>query len=345
MDNPRLQSHFSTTHSLLIFYAQFIQWHLMNRACLMVKAHSVVPGSPLLGMEKSVENATLQALSMLLAQARERVAARANTTKALACAMRHLASVERSIQKPFRIALLGEPNSGKSSIANGIIGKALLPILPIPNTRLPTRLYYTQRPQMYALTSAGKVVSLSKQTPLTEEFVRLDIGLPVPLLRDIEVIDFPGLQSSPARRQRATPGPAAFDGAIWATVATQAWRESERSKWVSLPARIRRHGLLAITNIDLIHSSGDFRSVESRISPVAKEHFAALCFLPHLRPGAVQANDPLAIKSDHTPDIGYPALISEIRRIASSFEQEKLNKAIALTRRIAHAALSALQRT
>jgi Dynamin family len=295
-----------------------------------------------MGMEKPIGNGTLRALSGLLAEARDRVAARADTTKALGSAMRYLASVERSIQKPFRVALLGEPNSGKSSIANGIIGKALLPALPIPNTRLPTRLYYAPRPQIDALTAEGEAVSLSKQMPLTNEFVRLDIGLSVPFLRDIEVIDLPGLRSRPARCKGST-NPGAFDGAIWATVATQAWRESERSKWASLPARIRRRGVLAVTNIDLIRSSADFESVEARIRPVAKEHFAALCFLPHLRAGTVQANDPLGIELDRPHYIGYPALTSEIKRIASSFEQEKLNRAIALTRRISGAALSALQ--
>src|SRR5215831_15492170 len=53
-----------------------------------------------------------------------------------------LERIARAACRPLRLAILGESNSGKSSLANLLTGEATLPALPVANTRLPTLLRY-----------------------------------------------------------------------------------------------------------------------------------------------------------------------------------------------------------
>ena len=55
---------------------------------------------------------------------------------------RALGRVARVASRPLRLAILGESNSGKSSLANLLAGEATLPALPVANTMLPTLLRY-----------------------------------------------------------------------------------------------------------------------------------------------------------------------------------------------------------
>ncbi len=76
---------------------------------------------------------------------------------------RALGRVARAVARPLRIAILGESNSGKSSLANLVIGEMTLPALPVANTRLPTLLQYADVAFARALHSERREVRAVSQ--------------------------------------------------------------------------------------------------------------------------------------------------------------------------------------
>jgi GTPase SAR1 family protein len=239
-------------------------------------------------------------------------------------ALRRLAS---AASRPYRLAILGEANSGKSSIANRLIGGVALPASPIANTRLPCILYYAAEPRIHALKSDGNRVALSaRDTIASAEILRVEVGLPAPLLRTVQLLDFPATANPLLPVRTETVLAHQVDAALWATVATQAWRETERQAWLNLPERIRKRSMLAVTYCDRIASRRDFQKLKTRLEKEAGPEFAVLCFL-----GA-----------QSTPHFEEGDLSSLIESSSRECKRNRSEKALALTRKLASRALLTL---
>jgi hypothetical protein len=299
---------------------------LMRRAFLARRAERRAIGKRLtLYMEPRVERQTLiQALDA----AQELLQETARSYPNLLPASRALRRVSRLLMRPLRLAVLGESNSGKSTIANLIAGEMALPALPVANTRLPSLLYYAPVPRVEALHESGDRSVLTFDHGFSpQSIVRLEVGLPSDMLRAVEILDFPGSANPLFQTDILAVLRHGIDAAIWTTVATQAWRETERFAWSGLPERIRRHGLLAVTHRDLIAGEDDLRKLRARLKTVAEEHFSAMCLV-----GAARAPE------DDTAD-----LFSELGQLRERIEAERLRKAVVTTQRVAADALDRLE--
>jgi len=239
----------------------------------------------------------------------------------------------RAIKRPIRLAILGESNSGKTSLANLIVGGVTLPAPPIANTRLPTLLQYAQVPFVRALYAGGTRLALSPADDVRlENIIRLEVGLPSQTLRWLEILDFPGGANplfptvTPSMLQHGT------DSAIWTTVATQAWRSSEQLAWMELPPRIRSRGLLAVTHCDLIAREEDFKRLNARLETAAKPHFWGMFFV-----GAQGGH--IAGLGDR---LGASGLLCQIEQLAKLFLADRLEKAVTIARHIAGQTLDKL---
>ncbi len=131
--------------------------------------------------------------------ARELIAAESALSKAavaypaLQRPSRAFGRIARAANRPLRIGILGESNSGKSSLANLLVGVSTLPALPVANTRLPTLLMYARAPFVVGLYETGERVALSASERYPQGILkRLEVGLPSNLLRSVEILDFPG---------------------------------------------------------------------------------------------------------------------------------------------------------
>ena len=92
----------------------------------------------------------------------------------------------------------------------------------------------------------------------------IELGLPHDLLRSVEMIEartFPADGASPAIAKVFR----AVDIAIWCTLATQAWKESERAEWTNIPAGRRRNALLLVTYKDAIRNQNDEMKILTRL--------------------------------------------------------------------------------
>lgn len=187
------------------------------------------------------------------------------------------------LRRPPRVVLLGEFNTGKSTIVNALIGREVLPTSIHANTRVPLLVHFSERPSLMlecrdhvrhrfddaaiALLQAGRGCMLH-------------VGLPVEILRSFELIDTPGLASGMMRPDEHLVGACRRAHiAIWCTTATQAWKASEQAVWLGLPHRLKRQGLLVATQADGLNTPRDRQRLEARLRMETAGRFAGLTLL------------------------------------------------------------------
>jgi hypothetical protein len=279
----------------------------------------------------------LQPLIETLNNAQNFLKQRAHLSPTLHTTSQALLRLSKLLGRPLRLAVLGESNSGKTTITNFIAGGITLPVLPVANTRLPTLLHYAPVPCIEALCENGQKFTLTPDDKLVvPDILRLEVGLPSEHLRRIELLDFPGSANPLFHADVAMIPRQGVDAVIWATVATQAWRETERRAWSKLPQRLRRRGILAVTQCDLIRDEADFSKLKARLQRVQEEHFTALCFVAAERKHEMAEAGSRA----HAP----ATLRSEVERLRQAFDAERGRKAVLITRRIAFRTLASMER-
>jgi Dynamin family len=209
--------------------------------------------------------------------------------KAVAAIIGTLLRLEMRLVRPYRIAVTGEFNAGKSSIVNLLIGTSMMPTKAVSNTRVPTLIRYTPAPVLIAICSDGRRLALHEgMLPDIDVVTRLDVGLPVERLRVLEIADLPGMSDPLLQPQPLDVRRLGVDAAIWCTLATQAWKESERVAWLNLPDAVRRHGILIATNKDLLQGEEETK-VLSRLRHLAGPFFEEIVMLA--TPQALSALD------------------------------------------------------
>ena len=178
---------------------------------------------------------------------------------------------------PARIVVIGEFNSGKTALVNALIGTPVLPTSVTDHTPCVTVVAYTAKPSLSAEMAGGKRRRLAwehLEHPPGGDTRRLHVGVPIRTLAGLQILDTPGLglgdETAEAQTLRSCRG---ADLVIWCTPAFQAWKNSEATLWLELPASVRAHGVLAVTFTDEIASDDDARRLMSRLRNDAGEHF------------------------------------------------------------------------
>jgi hypothetical protein len=198
----------------------------------------------------------------------------------------------RSAAEPPCLALFGEFSAGKSSLANLLIGTDMLPTSVLSSTRLPTRLCHAKSLRVTAVTPAGERLDLSPEQLRhlsRNQLCMVEIGLPGLILRHLEILDTPGFADPYHEPELAMAAADQAHLAIWCTLASQAWRQTEQFTWKSLPARLRTTGLLVVTHVDQLREPGDREQLLARLQQEAGPWFRDIVLLSV--PDAVAARD------------------------------------------------------
>jgi hypothetical protein len=293
-----------------------------------------------------------------LKQARSQLERAVSPGSKLSPAIRALRRTEQRLDRPLRLAICGEVNAGKSTLANLLGRIESLPTAAISNTRIPTLLYYAHEPEIWAVPDAsGRRVRLrADRKTLPRSAFRLEVGLPSPGLRAAQILDLPGLagpradpRAEPRADPRADPSQVdlavhAVDAVVWCTVSTQAWKESERVAWSEMPARLRACGLLVATHADLLANARDSEKLLTRLHSECDSMFREIVMVSTVNALALMREDELAPAEAAWQASGADALDAALSALLLSVRDRRAQSALRVTGRIAHRALSFIEK-
>lgn len=221
--------------------------------------------------------------------------------------------------RPPRIVLLGEFNSGKTTLANALIGADVLPTSIHANTRIPIRVHHSPDPAITVELGLGIRRPLDATTlneALSGRARMLHVGLSAERLKLFELIDTPGLASGDFRLDRVNLEACRQASiAIWCTASTQAWKATETLTWESVARRLHRNGLLIATLADALNTDRDRMRVEARLRHEAGRSFAGIAMVTAAEVDELRRNPNAPDHAERWIASGGAKLDAEVNRL------------------------------
>jgi tRNA U34 5-carboxymethylaminomethyl modifying GTPase MnmE/TrmE len=233
-----------------------------------------------------------------------------------------LDTLEQRLREPLRLAIVGEGNSGKTSLANALIGRDVLITDLLRNTRASILVRHAEAPALYIIDADGNreaVTDKSFETVRTGHAYSLELCLPSDRLRELEIMDNPGLSAHADGFIRLEQALRQADLAIWCTIATQAWKQSENSLWSAASQRIKPFSLLLATYADAL-SDDDKGRLLQRLHRDAGTQFGDVA--------TISLRDATALQS------GLGHFLTKLDAMLSRVNQRRLEAAKRVVRRI-----------
>ena len=195
-----------------------------------------------------------------------------------------VADVSAERRRPLRLAIVGEFNAGKSTFINALIGADVAPTGVLPTTATLHHLRYAPDPiarivfdgthdppeRLLPLENLRATLKELQNEPIT----RVEIGVPLPALTRVEVLDTPGFNAPDPRHTKAARR--AFDEsdvALWLFDATQPLKQTEREileevrgAGIPLQILINKADRLAAPDLDRVLKSTTDALSEIRIA-------------------------------------------------------------------------------
>jgi len=268
-----------------------------------------------------------------LKDARERLVATNINDPALGACISGLARVEAALARPLRVVILGESNSGKTSVADLLIGEGLLPTSVVANTRVPVLISFAERSAVIGVDADGNRIRVDSSRdggPADVPFRALQVALPLARLKAYQILDTPPSMAASTLADEA-------DIVLWCTVATRAWTESERAIWTGLPARCRRHALLVATHRDGLKSDVECALVARRLATHTDGLFRDIVLV------AAESEDGAA--ADEICRRSAQDLRDRVDGIAAEIAARRAHKADQIVRRLARLTFHRFART
>lgn len=140
-----------------------------------------------------------------------------------------------SLEKPVQIGVVGQFSSGKSSLLNLILQKDILPTGAVPVTSKPTFLQYglnyalkvSYENGLERLCDISELELFTDQRKELKEVQKLVLYAPVPLLKDINLVDMPGLNANTKDEKSTLSEFSKLHSLIWLSLIDNAGKKSE----------------------------------------------------------------------------------------------------------------------
>ncbi|QDC08585.1 hypothetical protein FHY55_04725 [Oceanicola sp. D3] len=190
----------------------------------------------------------------------------------------------KGLRKP-RLMVAGEFSAGKTHLINGLLGEKVLPSN-VTATALPPIWLVWGRKAMMAVDLEGNTRPLDSLEDVgVEDTHYVVLSHPAPLLKTFSIIDTPG-NSDPNIPSECWERMLDYaDAVVWCTNATQAWRQSEKSVWNEMPARLLEKATILITHADRITDARSADRVLRRVKREAGKYFDSYLMASLLKEG------------------------------------------------------------
>jgi putative component of toxin-antitoxin plasmid stabilization module len=166
----------------------------------------------------------------------------------------------------------------------------------------------------------------------------LELGVPHDFLRRVEIVEartFPNVRSSRALAQVLRPA----DMTIWCTLATQAWKETERTIWSNIPPAQRKNAYLFVTYRDAIRNRKDEAKILARLKNDDEHTFADVLMVSvrdaQEAKAARESEENEAMSDRLYKRSNVEAIEATIITAVTSAQQQKMRKSARVLRRIA----------
>ncbi|WP_149587488.1 hypothetical protein [Tabrizicola flagellatus] len=177
--------------------------------------------------------------------------------------------IER-LERPARLALLGLPGSGKSSILNLLVGAPVIP----ETLRLPTIIvqHGTTARMVCTLTDGSSKTlpgsNLADVLPLAPALVTVELDLAA--LKVISLLEVSAGPMEAEQKRAANWAAKRSDIVIWCTTS---YLPKEQAVWESLPDAVKDNSFMFLTKIDLLGSKQSAAAMHDRVELRAGEEF------------------------------------------------------------------------
>lgn len=183
------------------------------------------------------------------------------------------------LNRPWRIAILGEVNSGKTTAINVLLGGTRLPTQAFANTHIHTLIHYSAAPQITVITKNGKSFEVNaQQISGISDIAQINVGLPTPILHHLELLDCPGTSDYSQLQENGEVFRSA-DAAIWCTSSIAPLRKNEIDCWREIPPHIKKHGILLVTRKDQLDDESQSKVFGRLKYETRKKPFEDIIFL------------------------------------------------------------------
>ncbi|MBL9051018.1 MAG: hypothetical protein JNK19_12990 [Tabrizicola sp.] len=230
--------------------------------------------------------------------------------------------IER-LERPARVALLGLPGAGKSSILNLLVGAVVVP----ETLRLPTIIVqHGPEARMICTLTDGtsRIVpggDLAEVLPLAPALVTLELDLPA--LKVISLLEVSAGPMEAEQRRAATWASKRADIVVWCTTS---YLPKEQSVWESLPDSVKDNSFMFLTKVDLLGSRESATAMHDRVELRAGEEFRQILSISARQArAAMPAGGP--VNRDLFRDSGASAVITAIKTRVQSGRRADMDTA------------------
>lgn len=178
-------------------------------------------------------------------------------------------------QRPV-MAVMGEYSAGKSTLLNYLLAQNIFTTRITATNFPPIWLTFSEEPHALAVNADGAIHSFDLADLADfggSTYTVLRLALPIAFLRDIDVIDTPGISDVRLAKKSLRVFAPFLDTVMWCSNASQAWRQTEISMWKSFPETLHKHSLLVLTQSDKLHDPRDIEKVMKRVARETKPFF------------------------------------------------------------------------